>query len=194
MPPTTAAENAINPGRIPMSGSIPEARTEYRTPATAANAEPSANVNEITRLLFTPINAAACWLNETARIAIPIRVRCTNHHNPISNPQVTSGITMSTRDTVAPKKWICSAGSSCGKGRVFAPNTAGCWHPNSMSNDTPIAVISTVNFGRFLNGRYARYSIPAPTPAHATAARKTVAASSPYEASPNTGASAGATK
>jgi hypothetical protein len=31
----------------------------------------------MTELIFTPINAAACSLNDTARIAMPTRVLCT---------------------------------------------------------------------------------------------------------------------
>ncbi len=50
-----------------------------------------------------------------------------------------------------------------GNPRGFAVNTS--WPVYSKKSETPIAVISTVSFGRLRNGRYARNSIVAPSTA-----------------------------
>jgi hypothetical protein len=45
------------------------------------------------------------------------------------------------------------SGSNFGNGLVFASKTALCWPVNSMKRETPMAVMSTVSFGRWRSGR-----------------------------------------
>ena len=58
-------------------------------PAAPASADPNPNVNEITVSVLTPINAAAVALLETARIAMPMRVRLTMKLSTTSSRIVT---------------------------------------------------------------------------------------------------------
>ena len=58
-------------------------RSANRTPAAPASAEPSTNVNTITRSMSIPIIAAASRSNEVARIALPVRVLLTRNQSTI---------------------------------------------------------------------------------------------------------------
>ena len=59
---------------MPISGSILGICRPNSTPAAAASAEPRTKVNEMMRSVEMPISVAASRLNETARIALPVRV------------------------------------------------------------------------------------------------------------------------
>ncbi len=82
MPPSTAATNAFRPVIRPISGSMRGMESATSTPATAASAEPSANVKAMTKSVLIPISRATGRLNETARIALPIFVRWTMNSRP----------------------------------------------------------------------------------------------------------------
>ena len=60
-----------------MSGSMDGYEIAHRMPAAPARAEPSPKVKEITVSRLTPMSEAAVGLLETARIAMPKRVRLT---------------------------------------------------------------------------------------------------------------------
>ena len=59
----------------PKSGSIFGREMALMMPAAAASALPSTNVQAMIRLTAMPISPATCGSNETARIAVPKRVR-----------------------------------------------------------------------------------------------------------------------
>ena len=97
MPPSTAATNAFRPVISPISGSIRGMASATITPPTAASAEPSANVNAMTRSVLMPISLATARLYDVARIALPIRVRCTMN----SRPNITT-----TDTTMMSRLWL----------------------------------------------------------------------------------------
>ena len=77
MPPITAAVKPLRPTTKPIDAAV-GTRSANITPAAPASAEPSTNVNTITRSMLMPIIAAASRSNDVARIALPVRVRVTS--------------------------------------------------------------------------------------------------------------------
>ena len=98
-----------------------------------------------------PMSDAACGLNDTARIAVPILVRITRKRNPPSNPSVTNNTTMSLLEMTSWPTSNLRAGNTSGNGCGVAPKIS-C--PAFSSNsETPMAVMSTVSFDRSRKGR-----------------------------------------
>jgi hypothetical protein len=77
IPPITAAVKPLRPARKPIDAAVGTRRANM-TPAAPARAEPSTKVKTITRSMLMPIIAAASRSNDTARIALPVRVRLTS--------------------------------------------------------------------------------------------------------------------
>ena len=120
-------------------------------PATAASTDPSTKVKEITLSVFTPISAATLALNETARIAVPMRVWNTMRCRTIISATDTMMVTTSTYPSDTGPK--CSAVP-----RGSTPNTRGLgpkryWPPYSRKKLTPMAVMSEFSRGAFRSGR-----------------------------------------
>ncbi len=62
------------PAACPSADRWRDSSAAYRMPPAAASAEPSAKVKEITRSLLMPTSEAATGLNDSARMAVPVRV------------------------------------------------------------------------------------------------------------------------
>ena len=97
MPPSTAATNAFSPVISPISGSMRGMASATITPPAAASADPSANVNAMTKSVLIPISFATDRLNDVARIALPILVRWTMN----SSPNITT-----TATTMMRRLWL----------------------------------------------------------------------------------------
>ena len=157
MPPNTAATNAFRPRTIPISGSMLGCWMLVRIPAAPASADPRPNVNEITKLLFTPMSAQAVGLNASARIAMPIFVfRTMSVSTSRSTSVVPRTMTCPVVTVSAVKvphdcgRSIATSSMTVGNARGFAPKRY--WPKLSRNSETPIAVMSTVIFGRSRSG------------------------------------------
>ena len=112
--------------------------------------------------MFTPISAAAVALFESARIAIPSLVRFTMKVSATSKEMVTMNAASCVVVIVsAPVPSSARSGINSGNDFGSAPKT-NC-PPYSRNSETPIAVMSTVSFGRARKGRYAIFSIAMPS-------------------------------
>ena len=77
-PSAAAPVQSFSPTPINEAAEIPnKPAPALSTPAETASAEPSAKVNAITTLMFTPTSWAALGFSDTARMAVPILVRKT---------------------------------------------------------------------------------------------------------------------
>ena len=98
------------------------------------------------------MSAAAVGLLESARIAIPSLVRLTMKVSATSKIIVTTNAATCVVVIVsAPVPSSARSGINSGNDFGSAPKTN--WPPYSRNNETPIAVMSTVSFGRLRKGR-----------------------------------------
>ncbi len=113
-----------------------------------------------------PMSFAASRLNETARIALPVRVRRMKKRSAsISSTDTTMTVSCSLVMRTCPRR-TSARGASDGKNLGSGPKTS--WDPFSMKSETPIAVMSSVRRDARRTGRYANRSITTPTSAHAS--------------------------
>ena len=90
MPPTTAALNALMPGRKPVEWITLRNRIPHRIPAIPAMAPPTAKTFTMVRFTSMPIRAAISASSATARIALPDLVRLTKYHRPVIDTAATT--------------------------------------------------------------------------------------------------------
>ncbi len=96
------------------------------------------------------MSAAAWWLWETARMAVPTLVRSTTNSSAPSKARVNPTTTTSLLETTTPPAVNVVAGNVSGNAAGVAPNTSCPRFCNSI--DTPIAVMSTVSLERSRRG------------------------------------------
>ncbi len=78
IPPSTAAVNALRPGINPLRQLNDRLWKPSMTPAAPASIAPMAKVTTITWSTSTPMSEAVSLSSATARMARPVRERCTN--------------------------------------------------------------------------------------------------------------------
>ena len=89
--------------------------------ATPASAEPMAKVTVMVRLTLMPISSAASLSSDTARMALPIRVRLINRDNPTMIMAVTAMVAMVMPSMYTPPSSTLGMVNSTGKAFCSEP-------------------------------------------------------------------------
>ena len=125
IPPNTAATNALIPGMAPVYGVSVGYAEQSNTPATAASAEPMANVRAIVPFTLMPISCAAPLSSETASMACPALDFRINKVRAVIITIQERMVTTASPVMVSspPASTMAGMERTAGKEIVFAPNT-----------------------------------------------------------------------
>ena len=152
MPPSTAATKAFRPYMMPMSGSIFGICMPMSTPAAAASAEPRAKVIEMIQSVEMPMRRDASRLNETARIALPVRVfRMKKRSRSIRRKDDDDDRDLLARQAHARDDEVGPRGERRERTSGSGPKTSCATF--SMKSETPMAVMSSVSRASRRTGR-----------------------------------------
>ena len=152
MPPSTAAVNALRPGKNPMKKCTCRYINAYSTPAAPASAAPTAKVIMITRSTLIPISAATSLSSDTARMAFPILVRMTKIYNPIII-RTEATITTIWDFKISSPKMVHDPFRRATSGKAVMPEPYRPRKKYCQKNEAPMAVINGTRRGARRSGR-----------------------------------------
>ena len=141
MLPTPPSMTTRSTRRPPWAAAVDTAKIgAIRPPARPASAQPTATASRNILSEFTPISEATSMLNDTARIARPMRVFC---RKTCSSTMITMLIAMTTTlsfETETPATWMMP-GNRDGMPRVSVPNSIRATCPRIIIRPKPAMML-----------------------------------------------------